>query len=75
MMAAATLRHSAVPSLRWLVGDVLSAPLVLGDYDAVTAVAMCTTCPLEAGLSRLAEPVRPGGTLAVFGLAAPSAVD
>jgi SAM-dependent methyltransferase len=75
MIAAARLRRCAVPNLRWLVGDVLTAPLVLGGYDAVTAVASVHHMPLEAGLSRLAELVRPGGTLAVLGLAAPSAVD
>jgi SAM-dependent methyltransferase len=75
MIAAARLRHSEVPNLRWLVGDVLTAPLVLGGYDAVTAIASLHHLPLETGLSRLAELVRPGGTLAVLGLAAPSAVD
>jgi SAM-dependent methyltransferase len=75
MIAAARLRHCAVPNLRWFVGDVLTAPLVVGGYDAVTAVASVHHMPLEAGLSRLAELVRPGGTLAVLGLAAPSAGD
>ncbi len=65
----------STPNVRWLVGDVLAAPLDLGGYDAVTAVASVHHMPLEAGLSRLAELVRPGGSLAVLGLAAPSAVD
>ena len=62
MIAAARLRHSAVPNLRWLVGDMLTAPLVLDGYDAVTAVASVHHMPLEAGLSRLAELIwrRPG---------------
>jgi trans-aconitate methyltransferase len=53
---------------RWLVGDVLTTELHPDGYDVVTALSSLHHLPLRAGLTRLAELVRPGGTLAVVGL-------
>lgn len=53
---------------RWLVGDVLTTELHPDGYDLVTALSSLHHLPLRAGLTRLAELVRPGGTLAVVGL-------
>jgi SAM-dependent methyltransferase len=75
MIDVARRRHAAVSQLRWHVGDVLTAPLPLGEYDAVTAVSSLHHLPLEPGLRRLAELVRPGGVVAVLGFAAPTNVD
>jgi len=75
MIAVAHTRHQTVRNVRWLVGNVLTTPLDLDGYDTVTAIASLHHLPLDTGLSRLGELMRPGGTLAVLGLAAPSAVD
>ncbi len=53
---------------RWMVGDVLTTELHPDGYDLVTALSSLHHLPLRAGLTRLAELVRPGGTLAVVGL-------
>lgn len=53
---------------RWLVGDILTVELNPAGYDVVTALSSLHHLPLRAGLARLAELVRPGGTLAVVGL-------
>lgn len=66
-----------VPSpanIRWLTGDVLTRELPVGTYDVVTAVASLHHLPLEQGLRRLADLVRPGGHVAVVGLARASSV-
>lgn len=48
-------------------GDVMTADLPPAGFDLVAAVAVLHHLPLEAGLARLAELVRPGGTLVVVG--------
>ncbi len=53
---------------RWLVGDVLTVDLNPDGYDLVTALSSLHHLPLRPGLTRLAELVRPGGTLAVVGM-------
>lgn len=50
-----------------LHGDVLTAELPVAGFDLVTAVAVLHHLPLEAGLARLADLVRPGGALVVVG--------
>lgn len=69
MIAAAQRRCSDSSRVRWLVGDVLDRdlPLPEGGYHAVTAVSSLHHLPLDDGLHRLAELVRPGGVLAVVG--------
>lgn len=68
MIAAA--RGQADPgNVAWLVGDVMQQALEPASYDVVTAIASLHHLPLDAGLDRLATLVRPGGVLAVLGLA------
>jgi SAM-dependent methyltransferase len=50
-------------------GDLHDHPFRHGSFDAVTAVAVLHHGDTAAGLRRLAELVRPGGTVAVIGLA------
>lgn len=60
----------------WLVGDVLdeSLPLDPAGYDLVTSVSTLHHMPLRPALRRLAGLVRPGGMLAIIGLAKPVSV-
>jgi 2-polyprenyl-3-methyl-5-hydroxy-6-metoxy-1,4-benzoquinol methylase len=52
----------------WCHGDILTHPLAAGSFDAVLANAMFHHLPdTRAGLRRLSELVRPGGTLAIVG--------
>ncbi|MCX4096404.1 class I SAM-dependent methyltransferase [Nocardia sp. alder85J] len=57
-------------SVRWILGDVLdpSADLTAGGYDVVTAISSLHHMPLRPALTRMAELLRPGGTLAVLGI-------
>lgn len=66
---AARLTTPQPPNIRWLTGDVLTGELPLQAYDVVTAIASLHHLPLEQGLRRLADLVRPNGHLAVVGLA------
>ncbi|WP_219418160.1 class I SAM-dependent methyltransferase [Pseudonocardia nigra] len=70
MIERARAASGPTTAVRWLVGDVLAddLPLQAGAYDVVTAVASLHHMPLRPALSRLADLVRPGGTLAVVGL-------
>lgn len=60
---------SNATNVRWLCGDLLDPDLELdpSGYDAVTAISSVHHMPLRPVLTRLAELVRPGGTLAVVG--------
>ena len=69
MIAAAMTTSSGVHNVRWLLGDVRTLELEPGGYDVVTAIASVHHLPADEGLVRLAELVRPGGTVAVLGLA------
>lgn len=66
--AEPTMIERATGRARWLVGDVLTTDLHPEGYDLVTALSSLHHLPLRAGLTRLADLVRPGGTLAVVGL-------
>ncbi|SHF81990.1 class I SAM-dependent methyltransferase [Streptoalloteichus hindustanus] len=70
MIERARARTPALPHVRWLVGDVLDSvlPLHPDGYDAVTALSSLHHMSLRPALTRLAELVRPGGTLAVVGM-------
>ena len=48
---------------------MLTGDLPLGTYDVITAIASLHHLPLDQGLGRLADLVRPGGQLTVVGLA------
>lgn len=76
MIAAARRRCPDSFHVRWLVGDILDRelPLAADGYDAVTAVSSLHHLPLNDGLDRLAELVRPGGVLAVVGHYRPDTV-
>jgi SAM-dependent methyltransferase len=53
----------------WICGDVMSHPFAPASFDFVASVASLHHLPERAGLERLGELLRPGGTLAVVGLA------
>jgi SAM-dependent methyltransferase len=71
---AARLAVPQPANVRWLTGDVLTEELPVEAYDVVTAVASLHHLPLEQGVRRLADLVRPGGHLAVVGLARASSL-
>jgi len=66
--ASPAMIERATGRARWLVGDIMRVDLNPAGYDLVTALSSLHHLPLRAGLTRLAELVRPGGTLAVVGL-------
>jgi len=53
----------------YVCADVMRHPLAVANFDAVVSVATLHHLGTEAGLMRLSELVRPGGVLAVLGLA------
>jgi SAM-dependent methyltransferase len=61
--------HPAAGAIGYLLGDFLAAPFGPGSFDLVTAVASVHHMDTEAALRRMAELLRPGGVLAVIGLA------
>ncbi len=61
-------RGEVPANVKFLVGDIVTAPLQVGSFDLVTAVAVLHHLPLRAGLERLRELVAPGGVLVVVGL-------
>jgi SAM-dependent methyltransferase len=73
MTRLARHRTAAIDNVDIVDGDFLTATEVdghpLADNDFVSAVAVVHHVGMERGLRRLAELVRPGGTLVVLGLA------
>ena len=69
VLERARARHGGL-RIDWLHGDVQSATLSPASFDAVVSIA--TLHHLDAGqaLARFAELVRPGGIVAVLGVAA-----
>ncbi|MCP2261526.1 Methyltransferase domain-containing protein [Streptoalloteichus tenebrarius] len=69
MIERAREKSRALSRVRWLLGDVLDGDLPLrpDGYDVVTAVSSLHHMPLRPAMARMAELVRPGGTLAVIG--------
>jgi SAM-dependent methyltransferase len=61
-----------VTNLAYVHGDALSYPLE-GQYDFVSAVASLHHMDFRAALERMKQLLRPGGVLAVVGLAKPRA--
>ena len=61
--------HPAAAGIGYLVGDVARAPLRPESFDLVTSIAMVHHMDAEGALGRMSELVRPGGVLAVVGLA------
>jgi SAM-dependent methyltransferase len=67
VIGRARARFPDVP-VAWCHGDVLTCPLRRESFDAVLSNAMFHHLPdTRAGLRRLSELVRPGGTLAIVG--------
>lgn len=61
--------HPRAAGIGYLVGDVGRAPLRPGSFDLVTSVAMVHHIDAELALRQMSGLLRPGGVLAVVGLA------
>ena len=61
--------HPGAGDITYLHGDFLAEPLAPGSFDLVTAIASLHHMDAEAALARMRELLRPGGVLAVVGLA------
>jgi 2-polyprenyl-3-methyl-5-hydroxy-6-metoxy-1,4-benzoquinol methylase len=57
------------PGISYVVGDILTYPFEVASFDAVVAVVMLHHLDTVAGLRRMASLVRPGGVLAIEGVA------
>ena len=71
VLERARTRHPDV-AVEWRQGDVLDGALEAGSFDAVVSVATLHHLNAEQGLRRFADLVKPGGVVAVVGLAANS---
>ena len=65
----ARARHEG-SAIEWVKGDVFEAPFAPDSFDAVVSVAALHHMDAAASLARFARLVRPGGTVAIVGLAA-----
>jgi ubiquinone/menaquinone biosynthesis C-methylase UbiE len=61
--------HPAAADISYLLGDFMETPLQPESLDLVTAIASLHHMDDEAALRRMAALLRPGGVLAVIGLA------
>jgi SAM-dependent methyltransferase len=66
--------HPGANGIEYLLADFLAAPLEPGSLDLVTSVASLHHMDAAAALARMADVLRPGGVLAVVGLARGSSV-
>jgi 2-polyprenyl-3-methyl-5-hydroxy-6-metoxy-1,4-benzoquinol methylase len=57
------------PNVELVMGDFLASSLPAQSFDFVTAVAVIHHMPFDSVLSHVAELLRPGGVMAVVGLA------
>jgi 2-polyprenyl-3-methyl-5-hydroxy-6-metoxy-1,4-benzoquinol methylase len=57
------------PDISYIRGDFLTEPISPESVDLVTSVASLHHMDAEAALSKMADVLRPGGVLAVIGLA------
>lgn len=62
-------RHDSVLEIDYLLGDVLSFPFEAASFDFVVCVAALHHMDARAALERMVALLRPGGALAVLGLA------
>ena len=62
-------RDASAPNVEYVLGDFLAHPLEPASFDAVVSVAVVHHVGTERALQRMAELVRPGGVVAVVGLA------
>ena len=70
----ASARHAG-RSIEWMLGDVLDVSLEPESFDAVVSVAALHHMDATRALSQFARLVRPGGTVAVVGIASHSWLD
>ena len=61
--------NPAAAGIGYVLGDFLATPFRPGSVDLVTSVASLHHMDAEAALRRMADLLRPGGVLAVVGLA------
>ena len=61
--------HPGSAGIGYLVGDIGRAPLQPGSFDLVTSVAMVHHMDTELALKKMSGLLRPGGVLAIVGLA------
>lgn len=64
-------RARGADGVAYVLGDVLAAPFRSGSFDLVTAAASLHHVDARAGLRAMAALLRPGGVLAVIGMARP----
>jgi len=69
VLERAKTRHGGV-AVEWQQGDLFDVQFAAGSFDAVVSVATLHHMAAEAALGRFADLVRPGGVVAVVGLAA-----
>jgi SAM-dependent methyltransferase len=69
MIQRARQAAAGLPNLTLEVGNLLDHPLPEAGFAFVSAVAVLHHLPFEPALTRLAALLRPGGVLAVIGLA------
>lgn len=62
-------RRAGGGSIEYVLGDFLAHPFEAGSFDLVLSVTALHHMDAEAALRRMAELLRPGGTLAIVGLA------
>jgi SAM-dependent methyltransferase len=61
--------HPGASDISYLLGDFLTWPFEPGSFDFVCAVASLHHMDAEAALGRMGQLLRPGGALAIVGLA------
>jgi 2-polyprenyl-3-methyl-5-hydroxy-6-metoxy-1,4-benzoquinol methylase len=61
-------------NVEWVQGDFLTHPFAPASFDAVVSVATLHHVDAAAGLARMRELVRPGGVVALIGLARDAAL-
>lgn len=69
MISRAQSLTADLDNVALLEGDILRAPLPEGAFDFVSAIAVLHHVPFAEAVSRMAALLRPGGVLAVLGLA------
>jgi 2-polyprenyl-3-methyl-5-hydroxy-6-metoxy-1,4-benzoquinol methylase len=67
-------RHPAARGISYIAGDFLSAPFEPSAFDLITALASLHHMDEAAALQRMGELVKPGGVVAVVGLARDSSL-
>lgn len=62
-------RTTSAPNVNYVQSDVLVAPFRPESFDAIVSVAVLHHLEMEDGLTQMVSLLRPGGVLAVVGLA------